>query len=519
MISMGTKQEIIIKYYREGKSKRKIAEELQIHRRTVKRYIDLYERARAGLADEAEVGAGFIRDLVSVPKYDSSGRGKRKLTQQISLLIKEYLQQNGAKRRQGLHKQVMKKIDIWEALRLAGHDIGYTTVCNYIRHQEQQGQSAYIKQVYEPGQDCEFDWAEVRLNLGGKHQRLMLAIFTAAMSNYRWAKLFWRQDTSSFQQAHADFFAAVQGVFQRMVYDNMRVAIKRFTGPNERELTTSFLQLSAYYQFQWRFCNVGQGNEKGHVERSVEYVRRKAFSRRDEFESLERANAYLEQICQQLNQRPLQGKSQSPQVLFEQERVRLYACPVAFDCAEVLELRVDKYATICSGTNHYSVPDHLVGQRVEVRLYPTHIQVYWQKRKQCDHERRRGTHGWYIKLEHYLDTLLKKPGALAGSMALKSADKRLRALFEQHFRHRPKVFIELLHYQHQKALSLATIEQAIQTCLRLCPGQAPSLDKIKILSTQQVDRQQPTESTRENRIEQASHAQLHELAHLLSNPS
>ena len=33
-----------------------------------------------------------------------------------------------------------------------------------------------------------------------------------------------------------------------------------------------------YYQFGFRFCNVRKGNEKGHVERSVEYIRRKAFA-------------------------------------------------------------------------------------------------------------------------------------------------------------------------------------------------------------------------------------------------
>lgn len=54
----------------------------------------------------------------------------------------------------------------------------------------------------------------------------------------------------------------------------MKVAVKRFVGRQEKEPTEALLKLSTYYGFAFRFCN---GNEKGHVERSVEYIRRKAF--------------------------------------------------------------------------------------------------------------------------------------------------------------------------------------------------------------------------------------------------
>lgn len=45
MISMYTKQEIIIRSYREGESQRSISAGLQISRKTVKKYIEEYEKA------------------------------------------------------------------------------------------------------------------------------------------------------------------------------------------------------------------------------------------------------------------------------------------------------------------------------------------------------------------------------------------------------------------------------------------------------------------------------------------
>lgn len=62
-----------------------------------------------------------------------------------------------------------------------------------------------------------------------------------------------------------------------MVYDNMRVPIRKFAR-EEKEHTQTLFRMSNFYLYHYRFCNARSGREKGHVERSVEYVRRKAFS-------------------------------------------------------------------------------------------------------------------------------------------------------------------------------------------------------------------------------------------------
>ena len=75
----------------------------------------------------------------------------------------------------------------------------------------------------------------------------------------------------------------------------MKVAVKKFVGLHEKEPTKALTELSIYYGFNFRFCNISAGNEKGHVERSVEYVRRHAFSGpcHEAFASLADANQYL----------------------------------------------------------------------------------------------------------------------------------------------------------------------------------------------------------------------------------
>jgi transposase len=88
-------------------------------------------------------------------------------------------------------------------------------------------------------------------------------VFTSAKGNYRYARLFYNQKTESFLESHASFFEQIKGVYHLMVYDNTRVVVKKFVGPSEKEPTEALIKLSLYYGFNYRFCNVQAGWEKG----------------------------------------------------------------------------------------------------------------------------------------------------------------------------------------------------------------------------------------------------------------
>jgi len=119
---------------------------------------------------------------------------------------------------------------------------------------------------------------------------------------------------------HVFFFEHIQGVPHQLVYDNMGVAVRRFVGKTEKEPTNCLLGMSMYYQYKFRFCNVRRGNEKGHVERSVEYVRRKAFGLKDEFADEKSANAHLQNILKNLNGRLQKEKGFSGTIMLAEGR-------------------------------------------------------------------------------------------------------------------------------------------------------------------------------------------------------
>jgi hypothetical protein len=294
----------------------------------------------------------------------------------------------------------------------------------------------------------------------------------------------------------------------------MKVAVKKFVGPTEKEPTQGLLSLSVYYQFRFRFCNIRRGNEKGHVERSVEYVRRKAFCVHDTFAHLDEANGHLQTVCTQLNALPqAEAEGHSAQAILERERASLLPVGPRFECGELRELRVDSYSTIHVDTCRYSVPEQYVGQRLQVRVYPDRIVGYAAGQRVCHHRRRYGRREWSMTLTHYLTTLHRKPGALAGSVALKQSDARLQALYARQYADRPKAFIELVRYMGQAEKTVEEIDTVIQ---QLCHTgvREVTTDMIKMVCERAVEPTAPPVTTR---IEQAASAQLRRLAGLVPN--
>jgi transposase len=472
---MYTNQEIILRYYREGKSQRSISRELGLSRATVKKYIAHYVSVNKGCSSP------LVTTNLSPPSYTVGTRSKVCLTLELQGVIDVLLEKNEENKSLGLSKQLLKKIDIYEHLKSQGFAIGYTTVCNYIRKKlkGEKTKEAFIRQSYTPGSSCEFDWGELKLYIGGELTRLQLAVFTASYSNYRYAILYHRQDTLAFMESHVDFHSHIGGVYQEMVYDNMRVAVARFIGKREKEPTKALLDLKGHYNFRHRFCNARKGNEKGHVERSVEYIRRKSFSFDTKFDSLEAAQAHLLKTISKLNDTKQQLTKKTSNELFAIEKSYLYKQPYPLKFSDLKELRVDKYATVSLSQNRYSVPENLVGEFVEVKIYSLKLEIYHSNELVASHSRSYAVHQWVIYIGHYLDTLKRKPGALAGSVALLNSDY-LKELYQHYFLEKPKEFIELLTYC--KAFQIAN-EHLEATVERLSKGSTGTLtlEKVKAL--------------------------------------
>lgn len=444
---MVEKQTIIHMYRTRGYSKRAIAKELDISRKTVYKILFEYESSLSDTDPESSLEAV----LTTVSRYNSNNRQRRVITGTLKELIDECLEKNSRKRAMGLKKQCMLKKDIHEYVLTKGFSVSYPSICKYITGLEKQksgheSRQAFIRGYYPAGESCEFDWGEVKLYLSGKLQRFHLAVFTLNHSNGRYAWLFRHQNQLAFMESHRNFFRQVKGVPAIMVYDNMRVAIREFAG-DEKKPTDSLLRMSNFYRFNYRFCNIRAGWEKGHVERSVEFVRRKAFSINLHYDSIEDAQKHLLATCEKMNQQAGSVSTANKAEDFKADLAALQPHVNEMGCFQLDSYKVDKWSTICMKTSHYSVPDSLVGQMVTVKMYSEKLVILdSNNNKVAVHERIYGAGGWSVKLEHYLKTLSRKTGAVEGSLAIKQMPEKIQTLFNRHFTDKAKDFVFLVQY-------------------------------------------------------------------------
>jgi hypothetical protein len=107
---------------------------------------------------------------------------------------------------------------------------------------------------------------------------------------------------------------------------------------------------------------------------------------------------------------------------FEVEREFLKPLPTEpFELAEISHPIVDNKARVQVKSNRYSVPVFLVGHRVSVKLTPLEVIVTSAGDEVAVHDRLNLKGAEKLVLDHYLEVLHDRPGALPGSLPLHQA--------------------------------------------------------------------------------------------------
>ncbi len=300
--------------------------------------------------------------------------------------------------------------------------VAEVTIRQYVRGRKQElgwsTRQTCVPQAYEWGQEGQVDWYEAWAELGGELVLLQGFSMRSMASGAAFHRAYHRATQQAFLEAHEEAFSYHGGVFAVLRYDNLRVAVKKILRGHRREETTRFIAFRSHWGFQSEFCTPDEPHEKGGIEGEVGYFRRNHWVPIPKARDLAKLNEQLLAACHQDEQRQIAGRSQPVGAAMIEERAHLL--PLAergFELAEVCFPRVDGLGCVRVRTNLYSVPVK-PGTTVEVRLYPGYVEVRDEGRCIARHERSYGHQQQVLDLEHYLDVLERKPGALAGAKAL-----------------------------------------------------------------------------------------------------
>src|SRR5664280_2163678 len=276
----------------------------------------------------------------------------------------------------------------------------------------------FVPQSYDWGVEAQVDWYEAYADLDGERIKLQVFSMRSMGSGAAFHRAYPCATQQAFLEAHELVFEYFEGVFRRLRYDNLSSAVKKILRGRQRELTARFIVFRSHWQYQAEFCTPGEGHEKGGVEGEVGYFRRNHWVPVPVARDLAELNAKLLADCRQDENRILSGRSENVGTLLLAEKEHLLPLPAEdFELAEVSFPHVNQAGCAKVRTNFYSVPLRS-GSVVEARVYSSVVEFRQDGVRVAQHQRSYERAQQVLDLEHYLEVLERKPGALRGSKPL-----------------------------------------------------------------------------------------------------
>lgn len=334
----------------------------------------------------------------------------------------------------------------------------------------------FVPQSYPWGVEAQVDWYEAYADLSGERTKLQVFAMRSMASGAAFHCAFLHATQQAFLEAHELAFAFFCGVFRKLRYDNLTAAVKKILQGYRREETTRFIAFRSHWHFESEFCTPSEAHEKGGVEGEAGYFRRNHWVPVPKAVDVAGLNVELLKGCHQDEQRHIEGRDQSvgAALLIEREHL-LPLAKEGMDLAQTSFPAVNSLGCVKVLTNGYSVPLK-AGTQVQARIYASTVELWHDGRCVAQHERCYKRHQQVLDLEHYLDVLSRKPGALAGSRPLEQQrsaglwpecfDEIWQSLMKRHGKQAgTKQMIDLLKLtkEHGRDRLREAIETALET--------------------------------------------------------
>jgi transposase len=399
----------------------------QIRRDHERGDLSLYALARRHRVHRRTVRQALASPLPP-PRKRPQGRPAPKLGPYRALIDSWLIADKDAPRKQ---RHTAKRI--WQRLRAEhGADVSERQVRRYVRARRRElGETVdevFVPLCHEPGAEAEVDWGEAIVSIAGVQTKVYLFLMRACFSGACFVQAYARQTQQAFLEAHTDALEFFGGVFLEVIrYDNLNAAVAKVLKGRRRVESDRFVALRSHYLFESSFTRAGKegAHEKGGIEGEVGRFRRTHLVPLPEVASLAQLNDMLAAACIADLKRTIRGRQETVGEALGKEAELLRPLPAErFDTAEHANPRVDAKALATVRQNRYSLPVSLAGLRVSARIAAREIVFHHDGREVARHERLRGRYGTSAQLDHYLELLRHKPGALVRSLALAQERER-----------------------------------------------------------------------------------------------
>ena len=393
---------------REGLSIRALSDKYEVHRRTVRQALE------SAVPPERKVAVRTAPKLAAAKPL-------------IEAMLGEDL--DAPRKQRHTARRILARLVDEHAMT----ELTYSCVRDYVARRRPEiwaaagraVQDAFVPQTHEPGAEAEVDFADLWVDLDGTRTKCFLFTLRLSFSGKAVHRVYSTAGQEAFLEGHEAAFAVLGGTpVDKIRYDNLKSAVSRVLFGRTRTESARWVTFRSHYGFDAFYCQPGVAgaHEKGGVEGEGGRFRRNHLVPVPVVASLAELNERLIGYDTGDDARRIADRTASVGEHFAFEATVLRPLPrEGFETGLVLTPRVDRYARITVRQCHYSVPARLIGHRVRAILRASELVVFDGRREVARHERATTRGSQILVLDHYLEVLVGKPGAMPGATALVQA--------------------------------------------------------------------------------------------------
>ena len=363
---------------KQGYNISQIAKELDLDRKTVRKYLN--------------------RGLEALPLRQSRTKQSPKLDPYKNIIQKLLLQAEEWKEEQP------SAVFIYQEIGKAGFTGTVSLVRKYLAKHREKSMAQLIPLFQTlPGKEAQVDWGEKLLpKPGGGRKKVYLFCMSLSHSGTRYTAFFPKANRYYFLLGHIGAFKYFGGVPETLLYDQTRCAVDK-PGFGRVKWNEAFYDFARYYGFFPKVCLPYRARTKGKVENLVKYVKNNFLPLKifEGFEKLnEEAREWADRVNSQLH--PRTGKVPLDHLKEEEWPVLSPLPEKEYEIYEMEFRRIYLTSTFSFKNKRYSVPPEFLGKTVTLKYHPekNEVRVYYQDQSIYTHQISKGPGKYIIAEEH-----------------------------------------------------------------------------------------------------------------------
>jgi len=270
----------------------------------------------------------------------------------------------------------------------------------------------FIRLVYAPGDEMQFDFKDVVALIDGVELKLHLFVARLSYSTKWFARCYRTEDRPALFDGLLEACKAFGGVPREGVFDNASTAVKRVLRGRKRNVNSEFAEFCGSLGLSVQFAAPAKGNEKGGVEGLHGYIEDNVFVPMPVGASLHVINEDLAAFCREDMKRAV-AAGETVASRFEREALALRPLPALLPSPCIREYaRTNKFSEASHKTNRYSVPTAYAHQDAVVECYADRVRIVLGREVIAEHPRCFGKHQSILDPLHFLDLLSLKHRAV-----------------------------------------------------------------------------------------------------------